>query len=731
MLRGWTRRGVAAAAGIWLLAGAILLVEGLAIVQSPVADALIRLAANYPPAVPEGLPDVAIVALDPRSLAAFYGSWPWPRSRHAELIRRLDRAGARAIGFDLSFAAEQSADEDRALAQALRESGHVVLAAHRQFQDLPGLGELEVATLPLPLLAEAAAEVGAAMVEIEADGAIRGAFRIRAVAGTPRPSLAEATLALAAGSRPARDPEPSIRIDYRRARPEIPVISAIDVLEGRFEPDQIAGRAVLIGATAAEFQDLWTTPLGPNRAGVWIQAVLIRTLAAIRAGKPVLRDPSPVASLALLLALSLGAGLLAGAPHRRRLVSLGALALLLPSLAPICLVRFGTLVDPVLPFAVVSVHYVLGLESVRRHLGQRLREGERSLATLFEVGHAAARAGSASGLELALVHLADVVEARGVALWRTERSGELDPTRLQWSRDGRDVGHFDTAMLALSDRQLHVFDGGIPGGDCPGGQAVYTPLRVGASPEGVLVVERLHSRPLSEMQLRTIVTVGTQLALSVENLRLLDELRSTFVAAVESLATAVEARDGYTELHCRRLAAFSALMADRLGLPAEEVEAIRLGALLHDVGKLGIRDAVLLKDGRLSAEERRHIELHPEIGHRIVGRIMGLAPTTLGCVRHHHERWDGTGYPDGLAREEIPLGARIVAIVDVWDALSTARPYKAAFPQSRVREILEKDSGTRFEPALVDLFLELLDECGTEMLAMIDRTASTQGRTLA
>jgi HD-GYP domain-containing protein (c-di-GMP phosphodiesterase class II) len=713
------------ACGIWLVAAAALWLDALAVIRRPVADALLRLAAGHPPTPVHGLPDVAIVALDARSLRAFGDTWPWPRSRHAELVRRLDAAGASAIGFDISFASEQDPAGDRALGEALRLSERVVLAGHRQFQELPGLGELEVMSFPLESLARASAGVGVALADIDGDGVIRRAFAAREVGGTVRPSLAEATLTVALRHPPDRTPGSSFLIDYRRAQPEIPVISAVDVLENRFDSEEVRGRIVLVGATAAEFQDLWPTPLGPSRAGVWIQAVAIRTLAARRAGHSALAQLPLPAELCLLLILSLGAGLLAGAPHARRLVTLGALALLAPGAALVCLARFGLLVDPVGPLGVSGLHYVLGLEGVRRHLGQRLRERERSLATLFEIGHATSTGASSGGLELALVHLAEVVGASGVALLRTAPTGELDPARLEWSREARrNIGDFDTALLALSDRQLRVFEGGVPGADRPGGQAVYAPLVAGSNPAGVLVVERDAAQPLSEMQLRTIVTVGTQLALSVENLRLLEELRGTFMATIESLATAVEARDGYTELHCRRLAAFSALMADRLGLPPGEVEAIRVGALLHDVGKLGIRDSVLLKNDRLSPEERRHIEDHPEIGHRIVNGIVGLAPTTLGCVRHHHERWDGTGYPDGLAREDIPLGARIVAIVDVWDALSTMRPYKTAFPQARVREILQKDSGARFEPALVDLFLELLDECGEEMIDAIERSVS-------
>ena len=134
---------------------------------------------------------------------------------------------------------------------------------------------------------------------------------------------------------------------------------------------------------------------------------------------------------------------------------------------------------------------------------------------------------------------------------------------------------------------------------------------------------------------------------------------------------------------------------------------------------MGVGDHCRRKAGGFWPAERAGRGGHAEIGHRIVRPISGLAEVTMCCVRNHHERWDGTGYPDRLAGEAIPLGARIVAIVDVWDALSTARPYKPAYSQAEVLRILEKDRGTHFDPRLVDLFLQVLEEEGDEMLALI------------
>lgn len=717
---GWFARWLAAALGIAALAGLAELGGGFRFVQRPAADALLRLASTVPPAVPASVPDVAVVAIDARSQGAFGGDWPWPRSRFGEIVLQLDRAGARAVAFDVDFSTSREPAEDAAFARAIASSGRVVLSAHREFQQLEGVGELEVASLPLPRFAEGSAAIGAALVEIDLDGVIRRAFHSRTLAGEQMPTLAEAALSVALEETPEGRSSAAFPIDYRRFRPAIPVLSIVDVFGGRFDPANVAGRVVLIGATAAEFQDLWTTPLGPNMPGVTVQALALRTLAAQRAGATTLHHTPLSSRIALIALWSLLAGAIGLLSQLQRTIGLGLLLAATPSAAGVLLATTGWLLDPVVPSLTVVAHYAIGLEAVRRRLGRHLAERELELSTLFTVGEATTQPSSEHGLDVALALLGDVVRASGVGLLRTNQNGELDGARLEWRRRGqRAVGDVGTATIVLADRQTRIFEGQIPGREEVGGLAVYVPLFTGENAVGVLVVEQEVATPLSDMQLRTIATVGTQLALSVDNLRLLNRLQATFRSSIAALASAVEARDGYTEQHCRRLAVFSVMMAERLGLSDDEIEAIELGALLHDVGKIGIRDELLLKDCRLDPSERIEIEKHTVIGHRIVEPIHGISPTTISCVRHHHERWNGTGYPDGLAREEIPLGARIVAIVDVWDALSTERPYKRAYPQHRVREILKKDSGVRFEPALLDLFLEILDERGEELLQLI------------
>jgi putative nucleotidyltransferase with HDIG domain len=714
-------RTVAFAAASAAVAALLSLTGAAQLVDRPIADAALRSVRAWPPAPPAQIPDVTIVAIDPRSLRAF-SEWPWSRARYAEAAERLFAAGARVVAFDVDLSTPRDAEGDAAFAAAIRANPRVVLAALRQRQEVAGVGELEVVSRPAARFLEAGARPGHVVVPLDADGVVRHANETSELGGERVASLPAAALELL-GIEAARAAPNRHRIDFRRAAPSVPLLSFADVIEERVDPADLSGRVVFVGATAAEFQDLWTTPIGAARPGVWVQAIEYRTLAARATGAAGLRAAPHLAVGAVCFWVALAAQWAAAATPRRRGLGFGLLALGVAASCWGLLQRFGILLTPTLPIATLIAHHALGLEGVRRRLGALLARRELSLSALHQVGAHAAGARDEQGVEAGLVLLGQIVEAHAVALLRAAPSGKLDGTRVDWRPRG-EIAAVDLALAAdvLARGCLRAF-AEIPARPGVRGRAIYVPLVAGRTPVGVLVVESRSHAPLGDVELRTVATVAAQLALTVRSLRLAEELRATLGASVEAIASAVEARDGYTEMHCRRLALFCVSMARRLDLPAEEIEAIRLGALLHDVGKIGVRDHILLKAGRFSPAERAEMERHAEIGHRIVRPISGLSDVTIRCVRNHHERWDGGGYPDGLAGEAIPLGARIVAIVDVWDALSTARPYKPAYSQTEVLRILEKDRGTHFDPKLVDLFLQVLEEEGDEMLALIAQSS--------
>jgi len=175
----------------------------------------------------------------------------------------------------------------------------------------------------------------------------------------------------------------------------------------------------------------------------------------------------------------------------------------------------------------------------------------------------------------------------------------------------------------------------------------------------------------------------------------------------EAMAQTLFLRDGVTEKHSRRGVELAQKLAGELGLREDLQQPIRLGALLHDIGKIGIPDSILLKEDVLTEEERKVMMTHPALG-KVILQPLGLPSIVLDMAYHHHERWDGSGYPEGLAGENIPLAARILAVVDVWDTLTSARPYREAWTREKAIAYLAEQAGTHFDPNVVQKFFDVL-----------------------
>jgi putative nucleotidyltransferase with HDIG domain len=185
------------------------------------------------------------------------------------------------------------------------------------------------------------------------------------------------------------------------------------------------------------------------------------------------------------------------------------------------------------------------------------------------------------------------------------------------------------------------------------------------------------------------------------------ELRRSYKATVLALANAVEARDAYTGKHAQRVAAYGLRIAHAAGIEVDP--QVEFGFLLHDVGKAAVPDAILFKPGPLSEPERALVRRHPEVGSEIL-RHIDFLDEAKQVVRHHHERWDGAGYPDGLAGEAIPLAARVFALADALDALTSERPYRAAISFAEARRQIRAETGAQFDPAIVAAYETVPDE---------------------
>jgi HD-GYP domain-containing protein (c-di-GMP phosphodiesterase class II) len=186
------------------------------------------------------------------------------------------------------------------------------------------------------------------------------------------------------------------------------------------------------------------------------------------------------------------------------------------------------------------------------------------------------------------------------------------------------------------------------------------------------------------------------------------DLKDLVVGLTRSLTAAIDAKDSYTAGHSERVARMAVELGKELSLPEEQLNDVYLAGLLHDIGKIGIRDDVLGKSGRLTEEERKHINEHVLIGHRILTGLTGI-DHLLGGVRYHHEQYNGSGYPEGLVGERIPRLARIIAVADSFDAMSSHRPYRDGMPLEEVEAILRNGSGQQWDPVVIEAFLKCKD----------------------
>ncbi|HKK51067.1 MAG TPA: HD-GYP domain-containing protein, partial [Myxococcota bacterium] len=196
------------------------------------------------------------------------------------------------------------------------------------------------------------------------------------------------------------------------------------------------------------------------------------------------------------------------------------------------------------------------------------------------------------------------------------------------------------------------------------------------------------------------------------------ELRTAYIQTIRALAEAIDAKDAYTRGHSERVAVYASRLGRQMGLRKELIERIYFAGLLHDVGKIGIPDAIITKPDRLTPEEYEEIKKHPEIGAKILEPVEFLH-SIVPCVRHHHEWYDGcnAGYPDQLAGDQIPLPSRVIVVADTVEAMTSDRPYRKALSIDVVVEELRKYSGTQFDPVVVEAFLRLLEDEGDAFIS--------------
>jgi HD-GYP domain-containing protein (c-di-GMP phosphodiesterase class II) len=232
------------------------------------------------------------------------------------------------------------------------------------------------------------------------------------------------------------------------------------------------------------------------------------------------------------------------------------------------------------------------------------------------------------------------------------------------------------------------------------------PLKVEDKVIGVVeAVNKKGGNQFNENDERLLSSLATSAAMAINKAQLYGDLNDLFFSTIKALANAIEAKDLYTRGHSERIRDFSLIIAKEMGVPQNDLKDIELAALLHDVGKIGVSEAVLQKEGKLTDDEFREIKKHPVVGAEILSSIKQLKAALPG-IRYHQERYDGKGYPEGLSGECIPLFARIIAVADTFDAMTSDRPYRKALPDQTALGEIERCAGAQFDTVCVKAFMK-------------------------
>jgi HD-GYP domain-containing protein (c-di-GMP phosphodiesterase class II)/pSer/pThr/pTyr-binding forkhead associated (FHA) protein len=353
-----------------------------------------------------------------------------------------------------------------------------------------------------------------------------------------------------------------------------------------------------------------------------------------------------------------------------------------------------------------------------------LQRAARHLTTLHRVSEVLATARDLRGLsEATLAAILEVTDADRVALVLRRADPATGGAEVAAARardgDGREFTVSRTLVADVLEKGVSTFahDASADARFSTGRSVVQqrirsvmcVPLRTADDILGALYVDSL-SGPgrFAEPDLELLAAIGNHAGVALHRVRLLSELERLLLDTIRAIAATIDAKDGYTHRHSERVAALSRRLGAALGLPPEELQTVELSALLHDVGKIAVPDSILNKPGSLTPEEFAEMRKHPVHGARILANIQSPAiQAVLPGVQYHHERWDGSGYPDGLEGEAIPLLGRLLGIADFFDAMTSARAYRAPLPVTDAVRLIAEGAGTHFDPRIVAVLVDL------------------------
>jgi len=644
--------------------------------------------------------DIVLITIGEPSLQEI-GRWPWPRSIHAELIDRLHTADTVLV--DILFPEASDPAEDAALSRSVATHGRVVTAKHL----VSDVGNTSYRIIPpYPALADAGLASGYANMQTDLDGMVRFIMPFKRIGSKLLLSFPLAGLSAATIQNPrviAKDSDHTRlnispvpvplddqgRLWIRFSTAEYPRFEYADVLSGKIAPEIFRNKMVLVGVAASGVEDFFIVPTPTGRReipGVQLNAEIIRMIqhrqGILRTAR---RTDAAVTVAWVLLGFALGAWV---SPRRSALFLLASLAVQLTMVRYLFVVegKWIAASGPVL--GMMSAYFTV---TIKRFVfsSNELAIRQYSLTSIHDL--LVPRDQFQTYEDYLEQNWSKIAAQTGIHLLnpRTDLTLPTDgPTTLP---DGSASERPDLTLIE-NPRFAFRYQLYIPLPNQNGGRPEYTLLGWHEKmPEGrvqsiaaVVLASSWYFTLLAESQARKGMLINT----------------------IDAIAAAVDAKDSETGGHSKRVAQISLELAAHLGLSPETQEDIYLGALIHDIGKIGIPDAILTKKGRLTDPEMDVIRTHPDIGRNIMDTV-DLPELTAQAIAQHHERCDGNGYPHRLSKADLPLASRIVAVADVFDAMTQKRYYKDEMPVRKVLDIMYEQKGTQFDGRVFDALVAL------------------------
>ncbi len=396
---------------------------------------------------------------------------------------------------------------------------------------------------------------------------------------------------------------------------------------------------------------------------------------------------------------------------------------------------------------VVDTHFPGVADETEKRDLEELARAQRNLATAYRVSKLLASARDLDDLFTGVIDsILSAISADRAALLLRDGGDGSQPLHVMHARDRE--GNGGPGEITVSRTVVHdVLENGVSTlsqdatadaryrtGESIIQQRIRSVLCAPVSTDdavlGVLYADsRSRTGAFSESDLELLALIGNQAGVAIQRAQLRAQLERFFFDTIRAIVATIDAKDGYTHRHSERVAAFATRIANQLGLSEEEIESVELAALLHDVGKIGIPESILNKPGRLTDAEFEQVKKHCLYGVKILGNIQSPRfEQILPGVRNHHERWDGSGYPDRLAGDDIPFLGRLLAVADVLDALSSNRSYRAGLGFDKTVQIIEKGSGNHFDPEIAAAAVALHQRGQLDVPAAWIEPATQDGR---